>query len=319
MFNALTDVPGIKVGHYTDLAAATGCTVVLCEDGAVAGVDVRGGGPGTRDTDLLNPTNLVESVHAVMLSGGSAFGLDTCGGAQRYLEENGRGLEVEGVKVPIVPGAVIFDLDVGSARVRPGVKEGYQACRNAVSGPVPEGCVGAGTGALVGRLKGRKFATKSGLGCASLQFYGGVIVAALFIANALGDVIDPTTGKVLAGIRREDGNGFDSTIDLMKRGYTFLAGPAANTVIGVIATNAQLSKAHATKVAQMAHNGVARAINPSHTMYDGDTVFVLSLGSLQGDVSNVGAMAAEATSVAIYNAVRKATSLVGIACLSELD
>jgi L-aminopeptidase/D-esterase-like protein len=319
IFNAITDVPGIRVGHYTDINAATGCTVILCEEGAVAGVDVRGGAPGTRDTDLLNPINVVERIHAVMLSGGSAFGLNALGGVQRYLEEKGVGYEMAGVRVPIVPGAVVFDLDVGSARVRPGIPEGYQACQDAAPGPVTEGCVGAGTGAMIGQLKGKRCAVKSGLGTASVIFYGDVIVAALFIVNALGDIIDSSTGKVIAGIRREDGKGFDNTVGLMKQGYVFLAGPGHNTVVGVVATNALLTKAQAAKVAQMAHDGIARAINPSHSMHDGDTIFALSLGNRSSDVTTVGSLAAEVTRNAIINAVRKATSLDGIPCCSDLQ
>ncbi len=317
MFNAITDVPGIKVGHFTDLDAATGCTVILCEDGAVAGVDVRGGAPGTRDTDLLNPINVVEKIHAVMLSGGSAFGLNSIGGVQRYLEEQGIGYEMAGVRVPIVPGAVVFDLDIGDARVRPGVLEGYKACRDATSGPIAEGCVGAGTGAMIGQLKGKKCAMKSGMGTASLKFYGEVVVAALFIVNALGDIVDPASGQIMAGIRREDGRGLDNTMDLMKQGYTFLAEPGRNTVVGVVATNAALTKAQAAKVAGMAHDGLARSINPSHSMHDGDTIFALSLGGRPSDITSVGSMAAEVTGMAIVNAVKKATGLDGVPSMSD--
>ena len=292
--------------------------MVLCEQGAVAGVDVRGGAPGTRDTDLLNPVNVVERVHAVMLSGGSAFGLNALGGVQRYLEEKGVGYEMAGVRVPIVPGAVVFDLDIGSARIRPGIEEGYQACLDASAGAVAEGCVGAGTGAMVGQLQGRRRAVKSGLGTAGVKFYGGVTVAALFIVNALGDIVDPATGQVVAAIRREDGRGFDNTIELMKQGYTFMAEPGRNTVVGVVATDALLTKAQAAKVAQMAHDGIARAINPSHSMHDGDTVFALSVGSLRSDVTTVGSLAAEMTTAAILSAVRKATALDGVPCCSDL-
>jgi len=318
MFNAITDVPGIKVGHYTDLKAATGCTVVLCEEGAVAGVDVRGGAPGTRDTDLLNPINVVEKIHGVMLSGGSAFGLNAFGGVQRYLEEKGVGYEMAGVRVPIVPGAVVFDLDIGSAKIRPGMDEGYQACMNATEGQVAQGCVGAGTGAIVGQLKGKRLATKGGLGTASVKFYGDVIVAALFILNALGDIIDPANGQILAGIRKEEGTGFDNTIELMKKGYTYLAGPGRNTVIGVVATNAVLTKAQATKVAGMAHDGIARVLNPAHSMHDGDTIFALSMGDRKSDATTVGAMAAEVTRQAIISAARQATSLDSVPCLKDV-
>ncbi len=318
MFNAITDVPGIRVGHFTDLNAATGCTVILCEDGAVAGVDVRGGAPGTRDTDLLNPVNVVEKIHAVMLSGGSAFGLNAIGGVQRYLEEKGVGYEMAGVRVPIVPGAVVFDLDIGSATVRPGALEGYKACRDATSGPVAEGCVGAGTGAMIGQLKGKKCAMKSGLGTASMKFYGEIVVAALFVVNALGDIVDPASGRIMAGIRCEDGKGLDNTLELMKQGYTYLSEPGRNTVVGVVATNAALTKAQAAKIAGMAHDGLARSINPSHSMHDGDTIFTLSLGDRLSDVTSVGSMAAEVTGMAIVNAVKKAASLDGVPCTNDL-
>lgn len=318
MNNAITDVPGIQVGHYTDLKAATGCTVILCEEGAVAGVDVRGGAPGTRDTDLLHPINTVEKIHAVMLSGGSAFGLDSFGGVQRYLEEKGVGYEMAGVRVPIVPGAIVFDLDVGSAKVRPGAAEGYQACQNAGSGPVEQGSVGAGTGAIFGQIKGKRLAMKGGIGTASIKFYGEVIVAALIVVNALGDIIDPQTGKVLAGIRREDGKGFDNTVELIKQGYTYLAEPGRNTVVGVVATNALLTKAQATKIAGMAHDGLARAINPAHSMHDGDTIFALSTGSLKSDITSVGALAAEVTRDAVLSAIRHAVSLDGVPCLKDM-
>jgi len=318
MFNAITDVPGISVGHYTDLIAATGCTVVLCEEGALAGVDVRGGAPGTRDTDLLNPINVVEKIHAVLLSGGSAFGLNAIGGVQHFLEEKGVGYEMAGVRVPIVPGAVVFDLDIGNATIRPGIPEGYQSCRDATSGPIAEGCVGAGTGAMIGQLKGKRCAVKSGLGTASIKFYGEIVVAALFVVNALGDIVDPTSGQIIAGIRREDGKGLDNTIELMKQGYTFLAEPGRNTVVGIVATNAALTKAQAAKIAGMAHDGLARSINPSHSMHDGDTIFALSLGDRVSDVTSVGSMAAEVTRMAIINAVKKATSLDGVPCIKDL-
>jgi len=318
MHNAITDIKGIRVGHYTDLEAATGCTVVLCEEGAVAGVDVRGAAPGTRDTDLLDPVNAVEKIHAVILSGGSAFGLDAAGGVQHYLEERGIGFEMAGIHVPIVPGAVVFDLDIGSARTRPGIKEGYQACLNATDGPVAEGCVGAGTGAMIGQLMGKERATKSGLGTASIKIHGDVIVAAIFSVNALGDVIDPSTGHVLAGIRPEDGQGFGNTVDLMRQGYTFLSKPGGNTVIGIVATNALLTKPQANKIAQMAHDGLGRAINPAHTMLDGDTIFSLSLGDRKCDITTVGAMAAEVSQKAIISAVRHATGLDGVPCFNDI-
>ncbi|MBN1376064.1 MAG: P1 family peptidase, partial [Dehalococcoidia bacterium] len=234
------------------------------------------------------------------------------------LEEKGVGYEMAGIKVPIVPAAVVFDLDIGSAKIRPGIAEGYQACVNAGSGKMDEGCVGAGTGAMIGQLMGKERATKSGLGTASIKIFGNVIVAAIFSVNAMGDVIDPDTGHVLAGIRNEDGTGFADTVELLKRGYTFLTKPGANTVIGIVATNVSLTKAQATKVAGMAHDGMARAINPTHTMLDGDTIFALSLGLEKCDVTTVGAMAAEVTQQAIIRAARQATSLDSVPCLNDV-
>ncbi|MDD5398171.1 MAG: P1 family peptidase [Dehalococcoidia bacterium] len=318
MYNAITDVPGIKVGHYTNLKAATGCTVVLCEDGAVGGVDVRGASPGTRDTDLLRPMNQVEKVHAVLLSGGSCFGLDAAGGVQRYLEERGCGYEVAGVRVPIVPEAILFDLAIGNAKVRPGIKEGYKACMAAGSGGVPEGCVGAGTGAMVGQLMGTARATKSGLGTASEKICGKVIVGAIIAVNALGDVIDPNTGEIIAGLRKQRGRGFISSVELMKKGVGYSAQSGGNTVIGVVATNARLTKEQANKVAQMAHDGMARAINPCHTMLDGDTIFVLSTGTRECDITTVGLTAADVICRAIIRGVNQAVTLACVPSMHEM-
>jgi L-aminopeptidase/D-esterase-like protein len=314
MFNAITDVPGIKVGHYTDRVAVTGCTVVLCESGAVAGVNVRGSAPGTRETDLLRPTKLVEKVQAVMLSGGSAFGLDAACGVMRFLEERGYGHETSVMRVPIVPAAIIFDLNIGDPRRRPGAEEGYQACLAAKSGEVAEGCVGAGTGATVGKVLGIHRATKSGLGTASRKVGEGLVVGALVVVNAVGDVVDPWSGRLLAGPRdTERGRGFLSTIELIIGGR--MAGSkviSENTTLGVVATNAALSKEQANKVAQMAQDGVARCIRPSHTMHDGDVMFALSLGDKRADVTVVGALAAEVIAEAIVRAVEKAETLGGI-------
>lgn len=318
MYEAITDVPGIKVGHYTDVEAATGCTVVLCEEGAVAGVDVRGSSPGTRDTELLRPMNQVQNVHAILLSGGSSFGLDAAAGVMRYLEERGKGYKIADTIVPIVPAAILFDLAIGNPKVRPGPMEGYQACISAKGAMVPEGCVGAGTGAMVGQLMGTERATKSGLGTTSEKIANDVIVAAIIAVNSLGDVIDPKTGKVLAGIRRLDGKGFAKTIELMKQGYRYLAEPGGNTTIGVVATNAFLSKEQANKVAQMAHDGMARAINPCHTMLDGDTIFALSTGQQECDITTVGSMAAEVLCRAIVRAVTQAVSLASVPAASSV-
>jgi L-aminopeptidase/D-esterase-like protein len=305
-------IPGLRIGHYTDLKAATGCTVILCGEGAVAGVDVRGAAPGTRETDLLRPMNMVEKVHAVLLSGGSAFGLDAAGGVMRYLEEKGIGIETPGGRVPIVSAAVLFDLAIGDPGVRPGADEGYRACLAAKRGPVAEGCVGAGTGAMVGQFYGRERATKSGLGVYSITIPGGFSVFAIVAVNALGDVIDPGTGKVIAGVRRPGGQGFLRTMDLLKAGEVPGVMPGSHTVIGAVATDARLTKEQVNKVAQMAHDGLARAVNPCHTMYDGDTIFALSHGDRTAEVTAVGALAAEAFSRAAVRAVRKASSLCGV-------
>jgi len=320
MYNAITDVPGIKVGHYTNKEAATGCTVILCETGAVAGVDVRGSAPGTRETDLLRPMNLVEKVQAILLSGGSAFGLNAAGGVMRYLEERGFGQETMAAKVPIVPAAVLFDLDIGSSKIRPGVEEGYKACLAATEKKLAEGCVGAGTGATVGKFLGINRATKSGLGTASRKICGDIIVAAIVAVNAAGDVIDPKTGNILAGPRNEKNNGFLSTIELLTGGVNSDIKNLlpTNTTLGVVATNACLNKEQINKLAQMAQDGLARAINPSHTMFDGDTVFALSLGDKVGDLTTLGTAAAEMVADAIVRAVKQAETLAGIPALKDM-
>ncbi|MBN2463462.1 MAG: P1 family peptidase [Dehalococcoidia bacterium] len=320
MYNAITDVPGIKVGHYTDKDAATGCTVILCETGAVAGIDVRGSAPGTRETDLLRPMNLVERVQAVLLGGGSAFGLDAAGGVMRYLEERGLGQETMVARVPIVPAAVLFDLDTGSCKIRPGSEEGYKACLAATDKEVAEGCVGAGTGATIGKFLGIERATKSGLGTASCKIGGDIIVAAIVAVNAVGDVIDPKTGNILAGPRNEKSNGFLSTIDLLTRGGNSDVKNLlpTNTTLGLVATNACLNKEQVNKLAQMAQDGLARAINPSHTMYDGDTIFALSLGDKIGDLTTLGTAAAEMVAEAIVRAVKQAEMLAGIPAIKDI-
>ena len=316
MYNALTDIPGIRVGHYTDARAATGCTVVLCEAGAVGGVDISGSAPGTRETDLLRPGNLVQQVHAVLLSGGSAFGLDAAGGVMRYLEERGVGYEMRAARVPIVPAAILYDLGIGDPAVRPGPQEGYLACQAATDGPVAEGSVGAGTGATVGKALGMDFATKGGLGTASTVLPDGTIIAALVAVNAAGDVVDPDTGEVLAGPRSADGRGFLRTLDILKARTQPQPVPAApsNTTLGVVATNAVLTKEQTNKLAQMADDGYARAIRPSHTMGDGDLVFALATGSKPGDVqlTTLGAVAAEVMALAIIRAVTQAERLAGV-------
>lgn len=321
--NAITDVPGIEVGQAEDEQALTGCTVVLCRRGAVGGVDVRGGAPGTRETDLLEPYNLVEKVHAVLLAGGSAFGLDAAAGVMRFLEEHGIGFPTPAGRVPIVPAAILYDLDLGRADTRPDAALGYAAACAARGGPVAEGNVGAGSGASVGKIFGRAGAMKSGLGTASLRLRGGVIVGAIVAVNAFGDVLDPATGQIVAGARPVKvgpltlgGDGpFADTLRMMNtpagRGVMRLAG-GRNTVIGVVAANVHFDKAQATKMAQMAHDGLARAIRPAHTLLDGDTIFALATGGRRADVSTVGAYAAEVLAQAILRAVRAAAPAGGL-------
>jgi L-aminopeptidase/D-esterase-like protein len=319
---SIVDVPGIEVGHAQNAAALTGCTVVLCRRGAVAGVDVRGSAPGTRETDLLNPINLVQRVHAVMLAGGSAFGLDAASGAMRYLDERKIGFRAGTVKVPIVPAAILFDLGLGDRMVRPNADMGYAACAAASRSRFPEGNVGAGTGASVGKLLGLALSMKSGLGTASLKV-GGIVVGALVAVNSFGDVIDPADGAIVAGLRSGrvgplrvgGGEYFADTLAMMKtalgRGVLSLAA-RTNTLIGVVATNATLTKTEATKVAQMAQDGLARAIRPAHTMLDGDTLFALSTGRKKADISLIGAFAAEVVTLAILRAVKSAASAGGL-------
>jgi L-aminopeptidase/D-esterase-like protein len=313
MYNALTDVPGLKVGHWTNLEAATGCTVVLCPEGAVAGVDVRGTAPGTRETDLLNPTCLVEKVNAVLIGGGSAFGLAAADGVMRWLEEHDYGYDVGVAKVPIVPAAILLDLPLGRADVRPDAAAGYAACEAATDGPVAQGNVGAGTGASVGKALGFKRATKAGLGTASRKIFGGVVVAALTAVNAFGEVYDPHQQRVIAGARNLDGSFIDSVqfmAGMVGQTMSKLAG--TNTALGVVATNVKLTKSGATKVAQMAQDGIARVIRPAHTHFDGDTIFALSYGDKQADLSLVGALAAEVMVEAVLSAVRSAEPLGGL-------
>jgi L-aminopeptidase/D-esterase-like protein len=308
--NAITDIAGIRVGHATNTEAMTGCTVVLCPpEGAVGGVDQRGGAPGTRETDLLRPMHLVQRVHAILLSGGSAFGLDAAGGVVRWLEEQGIGFDVRVAKVPIVPAAILFDLDVGRADVRPDAAMGYAACLAAGDGPVAEGRVGAGAGCTVGKILGPGHASRSGLGTASIDLGGGLAVGAIVAANAFGDVVDPYTGQIVAGTRALRGEGFADTLATMKSmvGKTILRfADRGQTVIGVVATNGRLTKEEANKVAQMAQDGLARAVRPAHTMHDGDTLFALATGQRKADVNLVGAYAAEAVAEAILRAVRAA-------------
>lgn len=318
MKDAIVDVPGIKVGHAQDLEAGTGCSVIVCEKGAVTGVDVRGGAPGTRETDLLNPVNLVDRAHAVYLGGGSAFGLDGASGVMKYLEEKGIGFDVGVTKVPIVPGAVLFDLTVGSYKTRPDFEMGYRACVNASENNTLQGNIGAGTGATVGKFYGESRCMKSGLGTASFKS-GNLVVGAIVAVNCFGDVIDPETGEIIAGTLTEDKKGFANTLALIAgqpegSGNFF----ARNTTIGVIATNAKLTKASATKVAMMAHNGYGKAINPAHTMFDGDTIFCMATGEVDADVTVIGAIATEVMARAIVKAVKNSESLYGFLSYKDI-
>lgn len=317
--NSLTDVPGIRVGHATNLEAATGCTVILCPDGTVGGVDQRGGAPGTRETDLLRPMHMVQNVNAILLAGGSAYGLAAADGVMRYLEEKGIGFATQaGAVVPIVPAAILFDLAIGSADVRPDAAMGYAACQAATSDSVQQGTIGAGTGCRVGSGMGNDFATKGGIGTASIDLGDGLIVAALIAVNAVGDVVDQS-GQIIAGMRQPpDGNTFAGSLNIMRAMSRMVDTPGdGNTVIGVVATNAKLTKEQVNKVAQMAHDGLAQAIRPAHTMFDGDTLFALATGEIPANVNAVGAFAAEAVAQAIRNAVNAATSLAGVRSLKD--
>jgi L-aminopeptidase/D-esterase-like protein len=315
MHDDITDIPGIRVGHDTNLEAGTGCTVILCDTAAIGGVDVRGSAPATRETDLLHPLNLVEEVNAVVLTGGSAYGLDAASGVMRYLEELGFGYDMGLARVPIVPAAAIFDLAFGSANVRPDAAAGYRACQQATAGPVMQGNAGAGTGAIVGKMAGPSFTMKGGLGSSSTLLSDGTLVGALVVVNALGDVIDTQTQQVVAGTRNPAGQGF------------LAANPFGNTTIAVVATTASLTKVQVNKIAQMAHDGIAQAIRPAHTMFDGDTVFSLALGPKSqimanstiaaSQVSTIGAAAAITLARAIIKAVRLATELHGVPAASH--
>jgi L-aminopeptidase/D-esterase-like protein len=327
LVNAITDIPGILVGHAQDDEALTGCTVILCEKGAVGGVDQRGGAPGTREIDALHPMHLVNKVHGVVLSGGSAFGLESATGVMRYLEEKGVGFDTRIAKVPIVPAAILFDLGIGKSEVRPDAAMGYQACLNASSEPPAEGNYGAGSGATVGKILGPSQCMKSGIGTASMEIGAGVIVGAIVAVNAFGDVVDPTNGQIIAGARCKDigplhigAEGyFADTLQVMQTliGRTVLGfGSRGNTVIGVVATNARLDKEQANKVAQMAHDGLARTIRPAHTMVDGDTIFAIATGEHKADVNIVGAFAAEAFAQAILHAVRAAKPVADIPAIN---
>lgn len=327
--NSITDVPGILVGQAQDQKALTGCTVVMCIDGAVGGVDQRGGAPGTRETDALRPMHLVEKIHAVVLAGGSAFGLDASTGVMRFLEEKKVGFDTGFAKVPIVASAVIFDLGIGDPKTRPDADMGYLACSNASRNRPSEGNYGAGIGATVGKILGMKYAMKSGIGTASKDLGSGIIVGAITAVNAFGDVVDPETNRMIAGVQipaimnknAKVSKSSNPTLDLLS---SFLGSASVkftarqNTVIGVVATNAILTKEAANKVAQMAHNGIARTIRPAHTMMDGDTIFVLASGKKKADISIIGSFAAEVVAESIISAVKSCTRINDIQSYNEL-
>lgn len=315
----ITDINGIKVGHAQNVDGGTGCTVILCEKGAWAGVDVRGGGPASRETELLKPINLVEQIHAVMLSGGSAYGLDAGSGAMAFLEEHGVGFDVGVGLVPIVCGASLFDLVVGDPKCRPDKDMGYEACKNAKNGLVLEGNVGAGTGATVGKFQGIDHMMKCGLGTYGIQI-GDLQVAAIVAVNALGDVVDVDTGKRIAGLLNDDNTRLSNTEEAMYQQYSSDKNVfSGNTTIGCVVTNARLTKAQANKLASIAHNGYARAIRPVHTMADGDTIFVMATGEVEVMPDAVGALAAEVMARAINRAAKLAEPAYGLKAAKDFE
>lgn len=318
MTGTITDVPGVAVGHAQNLEGWTGCSVILLEKPSVCGVDVRGSAPGTRETDLLDPMNMVSVVHAICLSGGSAYGLDAASGVMQYLEEKGIGLDVGFGVVPIVPAAVLFDLAIGDHRIRPDRQMGYEAAACATKETVAQGNVGAGAGATVGKLGGYQRAMKSGLGSASISLPNGLAVGAIVAVNAVGHVYDPESGAILAGPRNEEGIIVDS-VELMKAHPFAPVPPGTNTTIAVVASNAKLTKAEAKKTAQMAHNGLARTIRPIHTMYDGDTIFSVATGEVEASVDLIGTLSADVLAAAVIRAVRQAEPARGLPSCSSLN
>lgn len=327
--NSITDVPGIKVGHAQDFNSLTGCTVILCERGAAAGISQRGGAPGTRETDLLQPMHLIEKIHAVLLSGGSAFGLDAAAGVMKYLEEKKIGFKTSDAVVPIVPAAILYDLSLGRSEIRPGKEMGYEACINASSLARMQGNIGAGTGASVGKILGIKQAVKSGIGMSSMHLGSGVIIGAIAAVNAFGDIVDYKTRKIIAGARAfsrsrksEQKNQFADTLKTMKNNFgkaIINSGARKNTIIGVIATNARLKKEQLLKFADTASNGIALSVQPAFTMFDGDTIFSLSTGIKKIDINILCGYAPFIFADAIINAILNAESLGGLPSISGSD
>ena len=311
-------IDGIKIGNAQNLNGPTGCTVVICEEGASAGVDVRGGSPGTRETDLLDPVNLVDKIHAVVLSGGSAFGLDAASGAMQYLEERNIGFDVSVTKVPIVCSAVLFDLVIGDYKIRPDKNMGYEACVNAELNQCSEGNVGAGTGATVGKILGPEYSMKGGLGCYALQI-GDLQVGAVIAVNCLGDVIDPSTGKIIAGVLDKDKKKFLGTEKIMINNYSEKKNLfSGNTTIGVVVTNAKFSKSEMNKIASMAHNGYGRSMRPAHSIFDGDTIFTMATGKVEADINVVGLLAAKVVEQAVVRAVKNTEGIFGYKAYKDM-
>lgn len=317
MFNNILDVKGIKVGQVEDKEGLTGCTVIICEDGGVCGVDVRGSAPGTRETDLLDPINMVQKVHAIVLSGGSAFGLESTCGVSRYLEEKGIGFDVGVAKVPIVTGAVLFDLGVGDPKCRPNIEMGYKACQIANNIELKQGNYGAGCGATVGKIRGSEFCTKGGIGSYSIKLDNGLVVSSIIAVNAFGDVYE--NGQVIAGVLNDDKTDFLNTYDLMKKGVNKGGFNIDNTTIGAVVTNAKLSKAECKKISQMAHNGFAKSIFPIHTPHDGDTIFTLATGEVETDITLLGSIASEVVEKSVINAIKNASKTNNILSYNEIN
>ncbi|MDU3337262.1 P1 family peptidase [Paraclostridium bifermentans] len=317
MFNNILDVKGIKVGQVEDKEGLTGCTVIICEDGGVCGVDVRGSAPGTRETDLLDPINMVQKVHAIVLSGGSAFGLESTCGVSRYLEEKGIGFDVGVAKVPIVTGAVLFDLGVGDPKCRPNIEMGYKACQIANNIELKQGNYGAGCGATVGKIRGSEFCTKGGIGSYSIKLDNGLVVSAIIAVNAFGDVYE--NGQVIAGVLNDDKTDFLNTYDLMKKGVNKGGFNIDNTTIGAVVTNAKLSKAECKKISQMAHNGFAKSIFPIHTPHDGDTIFTLATGEIETDITLLGSIASEVVEKSVISAIKNASKTNNILSYNEIN
>jgi len=314
----IIDVPGIKVGNMQDMEALTGCTVILTEKGATGGVDVRGSAPGTRETDLLSPINLVDKVHGIVLSGGSAFGLDTASGVMQYLEEKNIGHDTGVVKVPIVPAAILFDLANGNPKIRPDKKMGYEAAKIASSKPFPTGNIGAGCGATVGKFLGFEHCMKGGLGTASIRLNEEIVIGAVVAVNPLGEIRDPSNGKIVAGAYSREKNQVVDFMDFLQQNKEMMIKAGTNTTIGVIAVNAALTKAEATKISQMAQDGYARTIYPAHTMHDGDTIFTLATGNKKVSIDLLGPMAAKVMENAILNAIYSTESIAGIPAHREI-